>query len=75
MWCVDCLNNKEGEDAAEANASGSWRCPQCIGGVENCLCSMCRRKAGRPALGPLWPLARAQGYKSVRAYMAAHGMV
>jgi len=74
MWCVDCLNNKEGVDAHVANDSGSWLCPLCEGGVGHCLCSMCRRKAGRAALGPLWPVARAQGFASVRAYMAANGM-
>ena len=74
QWCHHCLNNKEGESAEAANASGTWRCPQCVGGVANCLCSMCRRKAGKSALGPLWPVAQAQGYKSVRAFITARGI-
>lgn len=74
QWCHHCLNNKEGESAEAANASGTWRCPLCVGGVANCLCSMCRRKAGKSALGPLWPVAQAEGFTSVRAFITARGI-
>jgi hypothetical protein len=74
QWCLNCLANKEGVDAAVANESGTWRCPLCVGGVAGCLCSMCRRKAGRPALGPMWPLAQAQGFTSVRAFITVRGI-
>ena len=75
MWCEACLAIKYGEDAAACNAKGDWECPLCAGGEEGCLCSVCRRKSGRAPLGALWPVAKAQGFSSVQAYMSAHGMV
>jgi hypothetical protein len=36
---------------------------------------MCRRKAGKAALGPLWPEAQALGFNSVRAFITARGIV
>ena len=69
-WCANCLRNKCGEDAEEVNARGDWRCGRCLG---NCMCSMCRRKAGLKPLGALWPIARDAGYPSVAAYLADRG--
>jgi hypothetical protein len=70
-WCANCLRNKCGEDADEVNALGNWRCGRCLG---NCMCSMCRVKAGKKPLGALWPVAKAEGFASVAAYMVAKGM-
>jgi hypothetical protein len=69
-WCANCLRNKCGEDAEEVNARGDWRCGRCLG---NCMCSMCRRKAGLKPLGALWPIARDAGYASVAAYLKDRG--
>ena len=61
-WCVACLRIRYGEDAVEANSSGSWRCGRCRG---CCLCSACRRKAGKQPTGVLGPTATTNGYASV----------
>lgn len=62
LWCVACLRVRYGEDAASANATGEWRCGRCRG---TCLCSACRRKAGKKPTGVLGPTAAAHGYASV----------
>jgi hypothetical protein len=69
-WCKNCLKNKVGDDAEEVNARGDWKCGRCLG---NCMCSMCRVKAGKKPLGALWPVAKAAGFSSVAAYLAARG--
>ena len=69
-WCAPCLRTRYGEDAREANVLGDWLCGKCRGG---CLCSNCRRKAGKAPTGVLGPAAEAAGYDSVAEYLAAGG--
>lgn len=70
QWCTNCLKNKMGLDAEEVNARGDWRCGRCLG---DCMCSMCRVKAGKKPLGALWPVAKAAGYDNVAAYLRDRG--
>jgi len=62
------LRIKYGEEAEEVNESGTWQCGKCLG---NCLCSNCRRKAGKAPLGVLAPQAFAAGHGSVAELLAA----
>lgn len=65
-WCAPCLRIRYGEEAREANATGEWLCGKCRGG---CLCSNCRRKAGKAPTGIMGPRAAAAGYESVADYL------
>jgi len=69
-WCTNCLKNKMGLDAVEVNERANWQCGRCLG---NCMCSMCRVKAGKKPLGALWPVAKAAGFLSVAEYLEAKG--
>ena len=68
-WCAPCLRIRYGEDAAEVNTTGTWICGKCRG---NCLCSNCRRKAGKTPTGVLGPAAAAASFESVAEYLIAN---
>lgn len=65
-WCAPCLRIRYGEDAHAVNARGDWACGRCRGG---CLCSTCRRKAGKAPTGVLGPTAEAGGFSSVQEFL------
>ncbi|XP_023026131.1 uncharacterized protein [Leptinotarsa decemlineata] len=66
QFCGVCLENRYGEDAAEALRDPDWTCPVCRG---ICNCSFCRAKEGKRPTGILTPLAHQAGHKSVKEFL------
>ena len=50
----------------EALNDPEWWCPPCL---DICNCSICRKRIGKGATGPLTWLAQEKGFPSVRHYL------
>ncbi|XP_014205602.1 cell division cycle-associated protein 7 [Copidosoma floridanum] len=68
QFCGPCLRGRYGESAHEALKDPHWACPPCRG---LCNCSICRTKNGQRPTGILAPIAKEEGYNSVKDYLEA----
>jgi hypothetical protein len=66
QFCGICVINRYGEDPAAALRDPNWQCYVCRG---CCNCSFCRLKEGKRPTGILAPLAKMNGYKSVKDFL------
>ncbi|XP_011497025.1 PREDICTED: uncharacterized protein LOC105361515 [Ceratosolen solmsi marchali] len=68
QFCGPCLMGRYGESALNALQDPNWVCPPCR---NLCNCSICRTRKGQRPTGILAPLAREEGYDSVKDYLQA----
>lgn len=66
QFCGPCLRGRYAESVALALKDAKWACPGCR---DECNCSFCRANAGKPPTGILAPLARENGYESVKHFL------
>ncbi|XP_001602151.2 cell division cycle-associated protein 7 [Nasonia vitripennis] len=69
QFCGPCLRGRYGESALEALQNPHWACPPCRG---LCNCSICRTRNGQRPTGILAPLAKEEGFESVKDYLQAN---
>lgn len=68
QFCGPCLMGRYGESAIDALRDPHWSCPPCR---DLCNCSICRTRNGQRPTGILAPLAKEEGYDSVKDYLQA----
>ncbi|EFN60142.1 hypothetical protein CHLNCDRAFT_18747, partial [Chlorella variabilis] len=73
-FCKLCLRNRQGEDIAQAEASGKWVCPRCRGSCGDgcascCNCGPCRKALGLAPTHQIINQARGAGFDNVHDFL------